>query len=229
MTPIMNKITTIGMPIHGLIGLVLLVLFYSGSVSAQETYTTIRKNVNPLAFNLSHDLSGTQDSLLLENKFLFKRVRFISDDAEKVFDFKPAVKKAKIPLDELPLGQYTVMFYQADKIIVFQIDRLLPFGPIQGLNADVVAINDPEVLSGDLDIASIDDVEVFTNNSDGVDLEFDAANINVAKNGTDLDYESGMEHFTKSYNLSDPNRDNIQSRADYRRNNLRPNGKPYND
>lgn len=223
----MNKITTIGLPIHGLIGLVLLAFLYSSSLSSQEIYTTIRKNVNPLAHNLSHELSNTQDSLLLENKFLFKRVRFIGDDAEKVFNFKPAVKNAKIPLDELPLGQYTVMFYQADKIIVFQIDRLLPFGLLSGLESDVALI-EPEILSDDLDNVSIEG-EILTNNSYGVDLDYDVTNLNVAANGNDLDFENGMENFAKAYNLSDPNRDNIQSRAEYRRNNLRPNGKPYND
>ncbi|WP_033958983.1 hypothetical protein [Psychroserpens jangbogonensis] len=209
----MNKITTIGMPINGLIGLVLFALFFSSSLSAQETYTTIRKNVNPLAINLNHELSTTQDSLLLENKFLFKRVSFISNQAEKVLNFKPAVMSTKIPLDELPLGKYTVMFYQADKIIVFQIERLLPFGPLKGLEADV-ALNDSEILSDDFDV---------------VELDYDTANLSVASNGTDLDYESGIDHFRKSYNISDANRDNMQSRADYRRNNLRPNGKPYDD
>jgi len=209
----MNKITTIGTPINGLIGLVLFALFFSGSLSAQETYTTIRKNVNPLAFNLNHDLSSTQDSLLLENKFLFKRVRFISDQAEKVFDFKPAVMSTKIPLDELPLGKYTVMFYQADKIIVFQIERLLPFDPLHGIDSDV-ALNDSEILSAGID---------------GVELEYDTANLSVATIGTDIDFENGIEHFTKAYNISDANRDNVQTRADYRRNNVRPNGKPYND
>ncbi|WP_040251469.1 hypothetical protein [Psychroserpens mesophilus] len=225
----MNKITTIGMPIHGLIGLVLFALFFNSSASAQETYTTIRKNVNPLAYNLSHDLSNTQDSLLLENKFLFKRVRFISDQAEKVFDFKPAVKRAKIPLDELPLGSYTVMFYQADKIIVFQIDRLLPFDPLAGIESDAVAMNDSEIESEDI---ALDDSESFINDVsdiDGVGLDYETTNLNVATKGADLDLESEMEHFTKAYNISDPDRDNIQTRADYRRNNLRPNGKPYND
>ena len=209
----MNKITTIGTPINGLIGLVLFALFFSSSLSAQETYTTIRKNVNPLAINLNHELSTTQDSLLLENKFLFKRVSFISNQAEKVFNFKPAVMSTKIPLDELPLGKYTVMFYQADKIIVFQIERLLPFGPLDGLESDV-ALNDSEILSDDFD---------------AVELEYDTANLSIASNGTDLDFESGIDYFRKSYNLSDANRDNMQSRADYRRNNLRPNGKPYDD
>lgn len=211
----MNKITTIGMPIHGLIGLVLFALFFNSSLSAQETFTTIRKNVNPLAHNLNHELSSTQDSLLLENKFLFKRVRFISDNAEKVFDFKPAVMRAKIPLDELPLGDYTVMFYQADKIIVFQINRLLPFGEIQGLEADIVALKDSEVVSETIE---------------SVDIEFDAINdLSMATNDSDFEIENELHDYMKGYNLSDLSRDNVQTRADYRRNNLRPNGKPYND
>lgn len=226
----MNKITTIGMPIHGLIGLVLFAFFFNSSLSAQETYTTIRKNVNPLAYNLSHELSNTQDSLLLENKDLFKRVRFISKKAEKVFDFKPAVKSAKIPLDELPLGNYTVMFYQADKIIVFQIDRILPFDPLSGITTEAVALNETEIQPDD-DI-TIHDSESFSadvNDVGGVDLDYDTTNLNVATKGADLDFEGEMEHFTKSYNISDANRDNVQTRADYRRHNLRPNGKPYND
>lgn len=223
----MNKITIIGTPIHGLIGLVLFALFFSGNLFAQETYTTIRKNVNPLAFNLNHDLSSTQDSLLLDNKFLFKRVRFISDQAEKVFDFKPAVMSAKIPLNELPLGDYTVMFYQADKIIVFQIDRILPFDPMHGLTTDAVALNDSEISSDDH--ITLNDSESISDEIDGVELEYDIANLNVATNGSDLDFETEVAHFTKSYNISDIGRDNVQTRAEYRRNNLRPNGKPYND
>ncbi|MBR9846250.1 MAG: hypothetical protein GYB35_09155 [Algicola sp.] len=224
----MNKITTIGMPIHGLLGLVLFALFFNTNLSAQDTYTTIRKNVNPLAYNLSHELSSTQDSLLLENKFLFKRVRFISNDAEKVFNFKPAVKSAKIPLDELPLGNYTVMFYEADKIIVFQIDRLLPFNPLSGIESDAIALNDTEIITDDNALTD-NDYDLLSNNVEGVELDYDTNNLNVATTGATLDIESEMNQFVKAYNISDANRDNIQSRADYRRNNLRPNGKPYND
>ncbi|MFK7781114.1 hypothetical protein [Psychroserpens sp.] len=215
----MNKITIIGMPIHGLIGLVLFTLFFGSNVSAQETYTTIRKNVNPLAKNLSHDLSDTQDSLLLENKFLFKRVRFISDNAEKVFDFKPAVKSAKIPLDELPIGDYTVMFYQAGKIIVFQIERILPFDPMHGLESEVVAVNDAEIISDDIDAFDLNDAD---------DEKFDMSDANFEM-AINLDPDNDIEYSMKSYNISDIGRDNVQTRADYRRNNLRPNGKPYND
>jgi len=228
MTPIMNKITTIGSPIHGLIGLVLFAFFFSSNLSAQETYTTLRKNVNPLAYNLDHDLSETQDSLLLENKSLFKRVRFISDDAEKIFDFKPAVKSAKIPLDELPLGKYTVMFYQADKIIVFQLDRILPFDTLHGIEADV-ALNDTEIETDDINDVALNDSDDLSNTIGGEELDLDTPNLNIATKGTNFELEEGIEHFTKAYNISDIGRDNVQTRADYRRTNLRPNGKPYDD
>ncbi len=209
----MNKITTTGMRLHDLTRLAIFILFFSGSMFAQETYTTIRKNVNPLAYDLDHNLSNAQDSLLLNNKYLFKRVRFISDNAEKVFDFKPAVKTAKIPLDELPLGQYTVMFYQADKIIVFQIDRLLPFDTFDTIESDV-AYTETEIVSEEIE---------------SIDLEYDAPKIAAGTNVIEADIEALEDHYIKSYNLSDMDRDYVQSRAEYRRNNLRPNGKPYND
>ena len=76
---------------------------------------------------------------------------------------------------------------------------------------------------------ALNDSESLSDEFDGVELEYDTANLNVASNGSDLDFESGIEHFTKAYNISDPGRDNVQTRADYRRNNLRPNGKPYDD
>lgn len=209
----MNKITTFGMPYHGFLSFVFFALFFISSLPAQETYTTIRKNINNLAYDLNHELSSTQDSLLLENKFLFKRVRFIGNQGEKVFEFKPAVKRAKIPLDELPLGKYTVMFYQADKIIVFQIERLLPFDSLYGIHSDV----------------ALNNTEMVTDQVYNLDLKFDSDNLSVASNDSDVAYENEMKQYTKAYNLSDMNRYNVQTRADYRQNNVRPNGKPYID
>ncbi|WP_460218207.1 hypothetical protein [Psychroserpens sp. MEBiC05023] len=216
----MNKLTTLGVPIYRLYIIVLFLLVSSYSFAQEETYTVIRKNVNSLAIDLSHDLSNTQDSLLLENKFLFKKVRFLNSTTEKVFDFKPAVKRAKIPLDQLPLGNYTVMFYQADKIIVFQIDRILPFDYKPRMETDV-AVNELSVADLNMDIAMAD-----INDSD---LEFYAANLNLAINDSEDKFESLENTITIAYNLSNPNRSKVQSRAEYRRTHLRPNGKPYND
>nr|WP_321236320.1 hypothetical protein [uncultured Psychroserpens sp.] len=192
----------------------------NSNFAQEETYTTIRKNVNSLAVDLDHNLSNTQDSLLLENKFLFKKVRFLNKTTEKVFNFKPAVKSAKIPLDQLPVGKYTVMFYQADKIIVFQIDRLLPFDYESTLGSDVVM---NELTDGDLDsdiaLADVKDIN----------LEFDTANLSLATNGDEEDFDAFENTITMTYNLSEPDRSKVQTRAEYRRTHLRPNGKPYND
>lgn len=229
----MNKLTILGVPINRLCVLVIFLLISNSKTFAQEeTYTTIRKNINYLAVDLNHDLSERQDSLLLENKHFFKQVRFISKKTEKTFDFKPPVKQAKISLKELPLGKYTVMFYQADKIIVFQIDRKLPFDYEPTLDNTAVAENSDSVdeeenatftdLSLETDVASAD--------VESIDLEMDAVNtLNLVANNADKEVDDIEDKVMMSYNISEPDRSKVMSRDEYRRTHLRPNGKPYND
>ena len=220
MTPITNKLPILGLPITRLCAIVIFLLMSNSKALAQEeTYTTIRKNINPLAYALHHNLSDSQDSLLLENKFLFKKVRFLNKTTEKVFDFKPAVRSAKISLEELPLGKYTVMFYQADKIIVFQVDRLLPFDYRR-------PILDSDVAVADLEDVILDDVASITAE---VDLELDSVVSNVATHNSDKEYEAFEEKVSNTYNLTEPDRTKVQTRAEYRSTHLRPNGKPYNN
>ena len=216
----MNKLTILGVPITRLCVIVIFLLMSSSNAFAQEEYTTIRKNVNPLAFELDHNLSNSQDSLVLENKYFFKKVRFLNKTTEKVFDFKPAVKTAKIPLDELPLGKYTVMFYQPDKIIVFQIDRKLPFDYVRPSDADV-AFSELEDSDLDSDVVSVDVKDI--------DLELDRANVTLVNNKDDKGFEDFKEKVSLTYNITEKDRSKVQSRAEYRRTHLRPNGKPYND
>ncbi|MEM5565379.1 hypothetical protein WNY78_09695 [Psychroserpens sp. AS72] len=217
----MNKLTILGVPITRLCVIVIFLLMSNSNAFAQEEiFTSIRKNINPLAYELDHNLSENQDSLLLESKYLFKKVRFISKTTEKVFDFKPAVKSAKITLEELPLGKYTVMFYQADKIIVFQVDRLLPFDYVSPLESDMAVAALADVVLEDDDIASI---------TTDFDSEMDSAAASVANKNTDKEYEAFEEKVNMSYNLSEKDRSKVQTRAEYRRTNLRPNGKPYVD
>ena len=216
----MNKLTILGVPITRLCVIVIFLFVSNSTAFAQEeTYTTIRKNINPLAYELNHNLSDSQDSLLLENKFLFKKVRFLNKTTEKVFDFKPAVKSAKISLEDLPLGKYTVMFYQADKIIVFQVDRLLPFDYRSTLESDI-AVADLGDLISDNAIASITTDD---------DLEIDNVSTSIANNSPDKEFEAFEEKLNLTYNLSETDRSKVQTRAQYRSTHLRPNGKPYND
>ncbi|WP_156115498.1 hypothetical protein [Psychroserpens sp. Hel_I_66] len=215
----MNKLTILGLPITRHCVIVIFLLMCKSQATAQtEIYTTLKKNINVLAYELDHKLSDSQDSLILENKHLFKKVRFVSKETEKVFDFAPAVKSAKISLADLPVGKYTVMFYQADKIIVFQVDRVLPFDFNNRRETDV-AISDLKDVELNTAVAS---TEVK-----GIDLELDNSNFSRSNNNKDKEFEAFEQQVDFSYNLSKTNRSNVQTRADYRRTHLRPNGKPY--
>lgn len=123
----MIKATILNHSIKGVFTILMLLLLISPSVNAQKTYTTIKKNVNLTASNFTHHLSTTQDALILESDIPFNKVRFLKDDFKKSFEFPGGVYNSKIPLNNLPLGKYTVLFYDESKIIVFRLARLLPF------------------------------------------------------------------------------------------------------
>ncbi len=202
--------------------LLLMSLFIIGnSAFAQdEIYTILHKNINRLAYDLNHELSASQDSLVLNNKHLFHRVRFLNTTTEKIFSFSPRVKQASVSLRDLPLGSYTVMFYQEDKIIVFQIERLLPYKEPPNFRTKITAIPVEDSGVND-DIASVDSgIDVIANglSSDRVQR--------TRKNDKNYKLRDGG-YF--SYNLTISDRLVVQSRAEYRRTHLRPNGKPYSD
>ena len=123
----MIKATILNRSVKGVFTILILLLFMSSSVNAQKTYTTIKKNVNLSVSNFTHQLSTSQDSLILESDIPFNKVRFLKDDYKKIFEFPGGVYNSKIPLNNLPLGKYTVLFYDEHKIIVFRLARLLPF------------------------------------------------------------------------------------------------------
>ena len=123
----MIKATIPNRSVRDVFTILILLLLINGSAYAQKTYTTIKKNLNFTANNFTHELTTTQDSLILESDVPFNKVRFLNGDFKKVFEFSSWVYKSKIPLNELPLGKYTVLFYDESKIIVFRLARLLPF------------------------------------------------------------------------------------------------------
>jgi hypothetical protein len=123
----MIKATILNHSVKGVFSIFIMLVLMSSSVRAQKTYTTIKKNVNFTASNFTHQLSASQDALILEGDVPFNKVRFLSDEYKKSFEFSDGVHKSEISLKELPLGKYTVLFYDVKKIIVFRLARLLPF------------------------------------------------------------------------------------------------------
>jgi len=223
--------------------ILVVLLCFSLTVFAQdEIQNQLSKNRNVLAKNLVQDLSVSKDSLVLTNDKLFSKVHFFKNDFERTFYFKPAVTKGKISLHELPIGSYTVMFYQTDKIIVFRVDRRSKFdNTIKPLPANtppsLLAANTPNlnVDRNQRDLASTsEEPTIFDDDSkkkryyrkkvDRLNGEQPNDRIKTkAKPKMLVMEEEGMY----TYNLSNMKRDHVQTREDYRRTHLRPNGKPY--
>lgn len=212
----------------------LLLMFSLEQAFAQKQYTTISKNINPEAQGLYHDLSPQGDSLYLGAQSIFYKVTMLNSVDKKVFTFNPPVLKASIPLHDIVVGDYTVMVYKKDRIIVFHISRLLEITPSNIPN------NEPLPL-----IATIDSIEIPSHKKSS---KRERRVVNLQSNDIQLDdsFDLGMKEIKyaisdyqpigmddskvsspKPYNLSSMNRKNVQSRDDFRRNNVRPNGNPY--
>ena len=216
-----NRLAYFELSLQKMALIVVVLLLTSASVFAQEkVYTKLYKNIDFRAEGLNHNLSASQDSLILENKYLFHRVRFLNTTTEKIFRYSPRVKSAIVPLGDLPLGSYTVMFYQEDKIIVFQIERLLPFKVNPDVRPDLNGINSEDALAYSDLADSSSDTNIVTK---GVRPE------KPRKTRNDSKYYTLRDGGYFTYNLSISDRLIVQSRAEYRRTHLRPNGKPYTD
>lgn len=201
---------------------------------AQKEYTTISKNINPEARSLYHDLSPQGDSLYLKSESIFYKVTFLNSLDRKVYQFNPPVLEGKIPLHDIIVGDYTVLVYKKDRIIVFHISRLLEIEK----PSELIASKDIKVKEdfpiAEIPISKIPPIELATtdfamneiNTEDN--FEFELNDIKVAVNDSPVNVgEPIFSNEPKPYNLSDLNRDGMQSREEYRRHNVRPNGKPY--
>lgn len=230
MTLLYNYVTQFRIPL-----LVSYILFLSiNSVCAQKEYTTISKNINSEAQSLYHDLSPKGDSLYLGAESIFYKVTFLNSLDRKVYTFNPPVLKAKIPLHDIIVGDYTVMVYKKDRIIVFHISRLLEIAkPSEILKSndviigsDITKINLPVIKKVKTRERAISKVA-----SNEIKYEFDfklsMAELKNSVSDTNINGEVLADNSPLPYNITSMNRKNMQSREDYRRENLRPNGKSY--
>lgn len=233
-------------PMRLLVLLVVLCCCSAKGIAQKEvTYNELEKNVNTLAEGLKQDLSVSRDSLVLKNDKLFSKIDFFNENFQKTFYFKPAVTEGKISLQELPLGSYSVMFYQTDKIIVFRINRKSKFeNTIQALASTMDAESSDELsneVSLKSDIPNNVDMAFASNGPSIIDDSEGNKDRSVKRNGNvESDYSKSNVRFNSkakstyleeegmySYNLSNLKRDHVQTREEYRSTHLRPNGKPY--
>ncbi|MFL0352257.1 hypothetical protein [Xanthomarina sp. GH4-25] len=250
----------------------LVVAFFNTSYSQEVVYSAIFKNVNKTAKSLNHYLNKSGDTLFLKSTFTLNKIEIIGDSGLKNFPVHDSTKELRIPLNDLPLGDYTIVVMHTEgrddttiyrKSIIFKVSRLVPidFGMKNGMNqlqsnynlaggqipildlSENKIIKDfpkPVGLASNLD--EKEEINVDSNKLASRETEKSIGSLSlinidasgkknplrgniisksIKKHGNTIEY--------KPYNLTDMRQGQyvIQSREDYRRNNLRPNGRRY--
>ena len=123
------------------------------SLGQNEMYSNIFKNVNQKAASLYHDINDTGDTLILKSQHRLNKIEIIGDFGVKMIEVTDNVKEAKLPLNTLGVGDYTISVYHTEgfddtyiyrKTIVFKIARLLP---IVNLNSNgLIVSNEPYLI-----------------------------------------------------------------------------------
>ena len=239
MTPVMNKPANIELNVQLLSVIVLSVNF---NAFAQHTFTTIKKNLNPDAVNLEHDLTVNGDSLVLKSDYLFDKIGFLNNGNRKVLQFNPPVFSAQVPVNQFPVGNYTVLVYESDRIIVFRISRLMEYDDVEVLSDvamnDVTLVNSTEELTSE-DIskimAKVEDMSstiVMNDVSINNDVKIESSEVAKTSDEKGIGFASSItvkEEKQKGYNITNLEREGTMTREEYRKTHTRPNGKPYNN
>lgn len=213
-------------------------------------YTTITKNVNKSAYSLEHKLNRSGDTLQLNSIYSIYKVEFINEIEHQVFQFEKQKNRVSIALQSLPIGDYTVALYhierndevyQYQKTIIFRISRLLPIP--NTTEAVLVAANKTEETTNhtqnmvnnvaeeaeDLAEINLDPENIQIADQVGLNHKDVRLKIKATKATSKITKTKAETEDLKPYNISSIRNNDyaIQTRAAYRRNNLRPNGKPY--
>ena len=215
-----------------------------------SVYSTIAKNVNPDGLSLHHDLNPAGDTLHLKSEYNLYKVEFMGNKDSKVFMIEGAKNEAFIPLASVPVGEYTIAGFQIErsddihqyqKTIIFRVSRLLPIPtPIEEevvvaeINPDI--IEDIPVIEEETKLVNAETPEPSKNKKEKTQPKPRSREnklvrkSRVRKSRTVETKEPKLDTTEyKTYNLSTlrGGRYVVQSRAEYRSQNLRPNGKPY--
>jgi len=203
-----------------------------------QVYSTIAKNINPDGISLHHDLNSTGDTLHLKSDYKLYKVEFIGDTDSQVFMIEGAKREAFIPLSSVPVGEYTIAGFQIErsddihqyqKTIIFRVSRLLPIPPPIENEEDYIAEINPDINE---DVPVIEDETEFEIVQNSVPSKNKKLQKSRKKKSRIVEIKEPKLDITvyKTYDLSTQRggRYVVQSRSEYRSQNLRPNGKPYN-
>jgi hypothetical protein len=106
-------------------------LFLLLTILSYGQKSTLFQNINFRAKELKHNLNKAGDSLILEGERTIFKVTIFNGGFEKIISVKDS--KAKIPLNDIPVGRFVVEATLQDKLIVLTLLRneyLTPTEPI---------------------------------------------------------------------------------------------------
>lgn len=232
------------------IGVLLFTVAFSTFSLAQPPATMLNKNRNDKANGLVQELNKVADTLFLKSDKDILRVNFLSHSTKEKLQVDVGTANISIPLYHFGKGRYTIAVYREDKIIAFDINRirdiLTPDGASDNFEESMLeaSLSDNEkVKRGMKKRPEKKEKEVIV---DKGPTERDIKKKVLEEKKKELASEeekpserdkrlealanrSKKESTTMVYNLSNKGNDTLvrQSREEYRRNHLRPNGKPY--
>jgi ribosomal protein L28 len=98
--------------------LILFVLLFSIFNGFGQNFILL-KNYNPKVKELKHSLNATKDSLVLECEQPILQVEIFNEDFERLI--KVEASNTKIPLKDIPVGEFSVEVKLVDKIILMDL------------------------------------------------------------------------------------------------------------
>lgn len=162
---------------------------------AQNDFASIRKNVNVLAKSLKHDLCKTKDTLILQGEERIKRIYTIGENSGLI-DESLFTRNYRLPLHHLKNGRYVFVVYESRKRIVFEVNVLNNTVPKTLVTAVVPSINSEKDVS--------------------INKEPSTAKLSIEERKAAIRLAEHRAKY-KPYNLTDKERDGMQSREEMKR------------
>jgi hypothetical protein len=211
--------------------------------------STLIPNTNIEATELIHHLNKTKDSLVLSSEFTIHKVEIFNSEFIKIFEVSG--NELKIPLQEIPLGRQSIAVFVNRKIIMLTLLRKQPYKKIKTKPVpekkneirDTLIMEIPPQVIVDTIFKPPKYKEIITTEYDTMKVKnilnkkhtyiienvvnetFDTINI-----GTINKPKDDVIIRKIPYDVSTLNNDFRvikQTRDDFRKHNLRPNGTPY--
>lgn len=250
----------------------LVVAYFNASYSQDVVFSAIFKNLNKDAKSLNHYLNTSGDTLFLKSDFELNKIEIIGILGLKEYAINDSTKELRVPLNNLPLGDYTIAVVHTEghddtyiyrKTIIFKVSRLLPIDlgmnngmtnlaanmsfresqiPILDLSENKIIKEFPKPIGLANNIEEINEINLDSKDLSLLINEQNLGSLSPIKTKPSKEKNQVKEHkisnnnreqkktsIFKPYNLTNLRHGQyvIQSRADYRQNNLRPNGRPF--